>query len=402
MKRHLFSKWAFAILSFALLVAGYAQQSPAPASSVDFATGRGRIRVVTIAKGLVHPWSIAFLPDGRTTLVAEQAGRLRLIRDGVLDPQPLWKAPGITAASTDLLHAVDVHPQFAQNHLVYISYPKSGPRGFTLAVARGKLEGAALSEVVEIFEADAWTSSSALGLAGRIMFGPDSTLYIAVGDRDLLYGSNDNSMRMRAQALDNHIGKVLRIRDDGSIPKDNPFVGRPGVKPEIFTYGHRNTYGFAFHPTTGELWQAEIGPMGGDEVNILLPGKNYGWPLISMGRNYTGTLVSDQPYSRPDMENPRIFWVPSISPSSIAFYTGDRFPAWKGSLFVGALNGLQLQRVAFNQPSQAEPREPLLTQLGSRIRDVRQGPDGLLYVATEQRFGGTTPDGTVLRIEPAN
>jgi glucose/arabinose dehydrogenase len=295
-----------------------------------------------------------------------------------------------------------VHPRFAQNHLVYLSYPKRGPRGFTLAVARGKLEGATLSDVAEIFEADAWTSSSGLGLAGRIMFGPDSSLYVAVGDRDMLYGSNDNSMRMRAQALDSHIGKVLRIRDDGSVPKDNPFVGRPGAKPEIYTYGHRNTYGFAFHPTTGELWQAEIGPMGGDEVNILLPGRNYGWPLVSMGRNYTGTLVSDQPYARPDMEDPRMFWVPSISPSSIAFYTGDRFPAWKGSLFVGALNGVQLQRIAFNQPSQAEPREPLLTQIGARIRDVRQGPDGLLYVATELRFGGTAPDGTILRIEPAN
>jgi glucose/arabinose dehydrogenase len=153
---------------------------------------------------------------------------------------------------------------------------------------------------------------------------------------------------------------------------------------------------------TGELWQAEIGPMGGDEVNILSPGKNYGWPLVSMGRNYTGTLVSDQPWARPGMENPRLFWVPSISPSSIMFYTGDKFPAWKGSLFVGALNGQQLVRVSFNQPSQAEPREALLKELGARFRDVRQGPDGLIYAATEQRFGGTAADGTVLRIEPAN
>ena len=368
---------------------------------MDFATREGRIRVVPVATGLVHPWSITFLPDGRA-LVAEQAGRLRVIQNGVLAPEPVWSAPGITRASTDLLHAVDVHPKFAQNHLIYISYPKAGPRGYTLAVARGKLEGATLTEVADIFVADAWDANPALGLAGRIMFGPDSTLYVAVGDRDQLYGTNDNSGRMRAQALDTHIGKVLRLRDDGGVPSDNPFVGKPGVKPEIFTYGHRNTYGFAFHPTTGELWQAEIGPMGGDEVNILLPGRNYGWPLVSMGRNYTGSLVSDQPYSRPGMENARIFWVPSISPSSIMFYTGDRFPSWKGNLFVGALNGLQLQRIAFNQPSQAEPREPLLTQLNTRIRDVRQGPDGLIYVATELRFGGTSPDGTVLRIEPAN
>jgi aldose sugar dehydrogenase len=402
MKRQLGSQWAFAILALAFFAAAYARQTPAQtAGAVEFGAGRGRIRVVTVASGLVHPWSIAFLPDGRA-LVAEQAGRLRLLRNGVLAPQPVWSAPGITAASTDLLHAVDVHPQFAQNHWVYFSYPKAGPRGYTLAVARGKLEADTLTEVADVFVADAWETSAALGLAGRIMFGPDSTLYVAVGDRDLLYGTNDDSGRMRAQALNTHIGKVLRIRDDGSVPTDNPFVGKPGVKPEIFTYGHRNTYGFAFHPTTGELWQAEIGPMGGDEVNILLPGRNYGWPLVSMGRNYTGTLVSDQPFSRLGMENPRLFWVPSISPSSIMFYTGDRFPSWKGSLFVGALNGLQLQRVGFNQPSQAEPREPLLTQLGARIRDARQGPDGLIYVATEMRFGGTTPDGTVLRIEPAN
>jgi glucose/arabinose dehydrogenase len=206
---------------------------------------------------------------------------------------------------------------------------------------------------------------------------------------------------MKAQDLTNHVGKTLRLRDDGGVPADNPFVGRTGAKPEIFTYGHRNGYGLAFHPETGELWQAEIGPLGGDEINILRPGRNYGWPLVSLGRNYTGTLVSEEPWARPGMENPRIFWVPSISPSSITFYTGDRFPTWKGSLFVGALNGKQLQRISFNQPVQAERREPLLAALNVRIRDVQQGPDGLIYVATETRSGGVDADGTILRIEPA-
>jgi glucose/arabinose dehydrogenase len=205
---------------------------------------------------------------------------------------------------------------------------------------------------------------------------------------------------MKAQALDNHVGKVLRLRDDGTAPADNPFVGQPGAKPEIFTYGHRNAYGLAFHPETGALWEAEIGPLGGDELNILVAGHNYGWPVVSMGRNYTGTLVSDQPWARPGMDNPRMFWVPSISPSSITFYTGDKFPTWKGSLFVGALNGQALQRVSFNQPSQAERRELLLTQLATRFRDVQQGPDGYLYVATEQASRGTAADGRVLRIEP--
>jgi aldose sugar dehydrogenase len=400
--KHSFSNWAFFILILFLIVPILAQQTPTPPAStrpIEFSTSAGRIRVVTVASGLVHPWSIALLLDGHTMLVAEQNGRLRAIRDGVLDPQPIWTAQG---TGTDVLHGLDVHPQFEQNHLVYVSYLKTGPKGFTLAVARGKLEGPTLTEVADIFVADAWESSASLGIAGRIMFGPDNTLYVAVGDRDLKYGSDDNSMRMKAQGLDTHVGKVLRIRDDGGVPSNNPFVDRPDARPEIFTYGHRNTYGFAFHPVTGELWQAEIGPMGGDEVNILKPGKNYGWPLTSMGRNYTGSLVSDQPYSRPGMEIPRVFWVPSISPSSILFYTGDKFPAWKNSLFVGALNGQQLQRVSFNQPGQAEGREPLLNTLGVRVRDVRQGADGLLYVATELRFGGATADGTILRIEPAN
>jgi glucose/arabinose dehydrogenase len=200
--------------------------------------------------------------------------------------------------------------------------------------------------------------------------------------------------------LSNHVGKTLRIRDDGTVPPDNPFVGRAGVKPEIFTYGHRNGYGLAFNPETGELWQAEIGPMGGDEVNILKPGHNYGWPLVSMGRNYTGSLASDKPYYRDGMDNARMFWVPSISPSSLLFYTGQRFPQWRNNMLVGALNGQSVQRVAFGQPSQAERREPLLRALNLRIRDVQQTRDGYLYVATERASGGAAADGTILRIEP--
>ena len=383
----------------ALVMLTLVMQDPTAPRVFDV-SGNQRIRVVPVATGLVHPWSIAFLPDGQTMLVTEQIGRLRIIRNGVLDPQPVWTSPSSTGS--DHLHFVAVHPQFAENHFVYFSYPKPGERGITLGVARGRLDGGTLNEVRDIFVADAWETGG--NLAGRIMFGPDGSLYVTVGDRDRVCcnGTDDNSLRLKAQDLNNHVGKVLRIRDDGSVPKDNPFVGRTDAKPEIFTYGHRNTYGLAFHPETGALWQAEIGPMGGDEVNILVPGHNYGWPLVSMGRNYTGTLASDQPWYRPGMDNPRMFWVPSISPSSIIFYTGDKFPAWKGNLFVGALNGQQLQRVAFNQPSQAERREPLRTQLSIRIRDVKQGPYGNIYVATEKQFRGTDADGTVLRIEPAN
>jgi glucose/arabinose dehydrogenase len=387
---------------FALIVPTHAQQAATPqgANPQVLAAQGGQIRVVTVATGLVHPWSIAFLPDGRSMLVTERDGRLRIIRDGTLAPDAVWTSPTPRGQGSDTLHALAVHPQFAQNGLVYVSYPKQGERGNTLAVSRGRLKGSTLEDVQEIFVADAWEASG--NLAGRMLFGPDRTLYLTVGDRDRLCctGVEDNSLRMKAQDLGNHVGKTLRLRDDGSVPPDNPFVGRAGAKPEIFTYGHRNGYGLAFHPQTGELWQAEIGPMGGDEVNILIAGHNYGWPLVSTGRNYTGTLVSDQPWARPGMDNPRIHWVPSISPSSIMFYTGDKFPRWKNNLFVGALTTRQLQRIAFSQPSQAERREGLLVPLNIRIRDVQQGPDGYIYVATEGANGGSAADGTILRIEP--
>ena len=364
----------------------------------------GKIRIVTLATGLFHPWSLALLPDG-AVLVAERDGRLRVIRNGVMAPEPVWTSPtprGQGPGNNDALHGLAVHPQFAQNRLVYVSYPKHGPKGNTLAISRGRLQGDRLTELAEIFVADAWETSG--NLAGHMMFGPDNTLYVMVGDRDRLCctGVEDNSLRMKAQALDTHVGKTLRLKDDGGVPADNPFVGKAGAKPEIFTYGHRNGYGLAFHPQTGELWQAEIGPMGGDEVNVLVAGHNYGWPLVSTGRNYTGTLVSDQPWARPGMDNPRIHWVPSISPSSIMFYTGDKFPNWKNSLFVGALTTRVLLRIAFNQPSQAERREPLLASLNLRVRDIQQGPDGYIYIATEAALRGDAADGTVLRIEPAN
>jgi glucose/arabinose dehydrogenase len=374
----------------------------------------GKIRVVTVATGLFHPWGIAFA-DANTILVTERNGALRIIKNGVLAPKPVWTSPTKLDANSpngggngnDTLHFVAVHPDFAQNHLVYVSYPKQGEKGSTLAVSRGFLKGDVLGDVQEIFVADAWETGG--NLAGRVFFGKDKSLYVTIGDRDRICcnaqqlrpdGSDDNSLRMKSQALDNHVGKTLRLRDDGTVPPDNPFVGKPGAKPEVYTYGHRNGYGLAIHPETGQLWQAEIGPMGGDEVNILVPGHNYGWPLVSMGRNYTGTLASDQPFARPGMDNARMFWVPSISPSSIMFYTGDKFPRWKNNLFVGALTTQQLIRVAFGQPSQAERREGLLIPMRVRIRDVQQSPDGYIYVATEGASGGTASDGMVLRIEP--
>jgi glucose/arabinose dehydrogenase len=361
--------------------------------------GAVKVRVVLVADGLVGPWDIAFLPDGNL-LVTESNGALRIVEDGVVNPAPVWNAP--SPVGNDVLHGLALHPDFARNRFVYTSYLKDGgDKGQTLAVSRGRLDGTTLKEVREIFVADAWENARN-ATAGRMLFGPDKTLYVTVGDRDRLCcgPQDDNSIRLRSQSLADHVGKTLRLTDDGGIPKDNPFVGRAGARGEIFTYGNRNGYGLAFHPETGELWELEIGPMGGDEVNILKPGANYGWPLTSMGRNYSGTLVSDQPFSRPGMEHPRVFWVPQISPSGLLFYTGDKFPTWKGSLFIGALSGLQVQRIAFNQPGQAERRESLLVEMRSRFRDVEQGPDGFLYFTTEQRYGSGRPDGTIIRLEP--
>ena len=335
-------------------------------------------------------------------LVTERPGRLRVIRDGVLLQQPAWQSPPPPGKVADGLHFVVLHPNFGQNKWVYMSHPKYGEKGSTLAVSRGEFDGTTLTSVREIFVAEAWETSG--NLAGRIYFAPDGMLYVTVGDRDRLccVGTEDNSLRMKAQDLSNHVGKTLRLRDDGTAPPDNPFVGRAGARPEIFTYGHRNGYGLAFNPDSKQIWQAEIGPLGGDEVNVLEPGHNYGWPVVSMGRNYTGSLVSDQPWARPGMDNPRMFWVPSISPSSLMFYNGDRFKGWKGSLFVGGLTNRTLIRVSFGQPSQAERREALLVPLNIRPRDIQLGPDGNIYIATEGASGGTASDGMVLKIEPAS
>jgi glucose/arabinose dehydrogenase len=360
--------------------------------------GPDAVRVVPVATGLVHPWSIAFLPNG-DLLIAEENGRLRILRAGVLEPEALWTSPN--QGGGDALKSVAVHPDFERNRLVYLSYGKSDNELNTLAIARGRLRGGPLEDVEEIFVADAWEMGG--NLAGRILFGPDATLYITIGDRDRFCCQpvDDPSIRIKAQSLDNDIGKTLRITDTGGIPADNPFVDQAGANPQIFTYGHRNGYDLTFHPVTGELWQAEIGPMGGDEVNILLPGHNYGWPLVSTGRNYSGSLVSDQPWARPGMDNPRFHWVPSVSPSSLMFYTGDKFPQWQGNLFVGGLTNRQLIRIAFGQPSQAEPRRGMLGDLNTRVRDIAQSADGYIYLATEQSFGGPTADGRILRLEPA-
>jgi glucose/arabinose dehydrogenase len=364
-----------------------------------------RIHVVTVAYGLVRPWHLAFLPGGTDMLVTELPGSLRIVRGNTLDPKPIagWPADALHARS---LNSVVLHPDFSRNRLLYFSYVKGRDGGdTTIALARGRFDGSALKNVEDVFVADAWGTGAT---AGRLEVGPDRLLYLTVGDRDAGNTTDDPSYRMKAQDLGSHVGKVLRLRDDGTAAPDNPFVGREGAKPEVFTYGHRNVQGLAWHPQTGELWATEIGPMGGDELNRLVPGHNYGWPLVSLGKIYTGHLASDAPWSRPGMDNPAMFWVPAISPSSLMIYSGDKFPLWRGHYFIGALSGQQLQRVAFDQPPpQLERRESMLLPLDARVRDVRQGPDGNLYLAVErdQQLGPgssrLTPNGSILRIEPA-
>jgi len=353
--------------------------------------GRGQVRVSVVTKGLVNPWSMAWLPDG-SILVTERPGRLRIIRNGVLDPQPIAGLPEIRGVSLGGLLDIALHPQFAENRLVYFSYSKPGERGATTAVARARFDGGpTLANVQDVIVADAWragTGGAADGSYGsRLAFDKDGLLYITIGERNLADTAQDPNT---------HLGKILRVRDDGGVPPDNPFVGKAGYKPEIYSLGHRNPLGLAFLPD-GALWATEQGPQGGDEVNIILPGRNYGWPRVSFGRNYDGTRVGVGPVA-PGMEEPLIFWVPAIATSGLTFYTGDRFPAWKGSAFVGAMRagtGQHIQRLVFNDKGLPIGRDLILGELRQRIRDVRQGPDGLLYALTDE------PAGAMLKIEPA-
>ena len=358
---------------------------PLPEKPLQFHTAEGQdIRVVVVAAGLVHPWSLAFLPDGGL-LVTERPGRLRIVRGGVLDRRPLDGVPTVRATGLSGLMDVALHPRFAENHYVYLTYTKPiGDQQATLALARGRFDGGALTDVRDIFVAGPGT-----GGASRIAFGLDGSLFMTTG------GGGGNG----AQDPNSYAGKVLRLRDDGTVPSDNPFVGRAGCKPEVYSLGHRNSLGLAVQPGTGDVWQNENGPNGGDEINIIRAGRNYGWPLVSYGRTYPGPKQSEQPW-REAFEQPIVFWVPSIAVSGMTFYTGNRLPKWKGDVFVGGMRTGEipgtghLERILFNEKMEELRRESLLAEMRQRIRDVRQGPDELLYLLTD------ADDGAVLRIEP--
>src|SRR5438093_2026326 len=362
-----------------------------PDGHLNFESAEERnLRVVVVTKGLQQPWSVAFLPDG-AMLVTERCGRLRIVRNGRLVPSAVAGVPPVqTGGPRGLQGLMDValHPHFDENKWVYLAYhkPAGGDAGETV-LARGTWNGTALVDVHSIFESGATDTE-----ASRITFGRDGMLYMSIS-------APGSPSVQRSQDPNDYAGKTVRLRDDGSIPDDNPFVGRAGFKPGIFTSGHRNGHGLAVNPETGDLWETEQGPNGGDELNVLRAGRNYGWPLVSYGRDYWGALISAHPF-RPGMEDPTIVWLPSIGLTGMTFYTGERFPHWKRNLFVGGLRegGIpgtgQIQRIVFNERWEELRREPMLMELKQRIRDVRQGPDGLLYVLTAEE------DGALLRIEP--
>ena len=369
---------------------------PLPDGPIPLSTGIERELRIVVTKGLVQPWSMAFLPDG-AILITERPGRLRIVRNGVLQPEPIAGLPPVQAQGLAGLMDLALHPRFAENGLIYFTYHKpppptadkggKAPGGGIITLARGRWNGSELTAVQDIFTA------IQSGNASRIVFAKDGMIHMTVG-------TGDPPGAARAQDPNDLAGKTLRLRDDGTVPPDNPFVGRAGYRPEIYTLGHRNPLGLAVHPDTGAIWESENGPNGGDEINALLPGKNYGWPVVSNGRFYAGPRVTEKPWQE-GMEPPIVFWVPSIATSGLTFYTGDRFPNWKNNVFAGGMRQGEvprsghLDRIDFNGQWEELHRESMLGDLHNRIRDVRQGPDGLLYLLTAEN------DGALLRIEPA-
>ena len=376
---------------------------------------------ITVTKGLNQPWSMAFLPDGRI-LVTERGGKLRIVKDGVLDPNPVEGLPAdIQAQGLAGLMDIQLHPKFAENKLVYITYHKkqppaapgalvAGPAGQApngrgpgapagvITLARARWDGNKLVDVKDIF------SAIPSGNASRILFGRDGSIFMSVGYGDPTpdqYRQNDAKLMASMPPQDpmSLAGKTLRLKEDGTVPRDNPFAGKSGYRPEIYTLGHRNILGLAMNPENGAIWSVENGPNGGDEVNELLPGHNYGWPIIGNGRFYLGPRVSVNPY-RENMDPPVAYWVPAIAPSGLTFYTGDKFPQWKNNLFVGGMRQGEvprsghLERFDFNEKWEELHREGMLRDLQQRIRDVRQGPDGYLYLLTAEN------DGALMKIEP--
>jgi glucose/arabinose dehydrogenase len=355
---------------------GPSQRSPTPQSI------SGKVEVETVAQGLEHPWALAVLPDGRI-LVTERPGRLRIVgKEGRLSP-PLGGVPKVQAQGQGGLLDVAIDPKFEETRLVYLSYAEPGEGGAGTAVARGRLGEAGLDDVTVIYRQQPKVQGNG-HFGSRLMFATDGKLFVTQGERQ--------AYKEQAQDLGSGLGKLVRINPDGSIPDDNPFVGKSGARPEIYSYGHRNMQGAALHPETGRLWTVEHGARGGDELNHPEPGKNYGWPVITYGRDYSGVSIGEGT-SKAGMEQPVYYWDPVIAPSGAVWYTGDRYPGWQGSLFIGSLQPGALVRLTM-EDGRVTGEERYLHELGARIRDVQQGPDGFLYLVTDEG------DGRVLRVVP--
>lgn len=366
-------------------------------SAQVFETNAHKVKVVTIAEGLSNPWSLAFLPNG-DMLVTERTGGLRLIKGGVLQPEPIGGTPAVKNRFHAGMMDVAIHPQFAENNLIYLTYAKPKDNLTTTALMRARFDGKSLVDAKDVFLADAWLPSD-VNLGSRLVFDSAGLLYMTLGERNT--PGAGPTQGMSAQDVNTHMGKILRLNDDGTPAPGNPFAGKPGHRAEIYSYGHRNPQGITIHPETGEVWASEHGPLGGDEVNIIKPGANYGWPLITFGRNYDGSVITTET-ARAGLEQPRFYWVPSLGITNILFYTGDRFPGWKGNLLVAGHGAMLIQRVRMEGRGTNE-RESIVTPVvRRRFRDIRQGPDGLLYLVGSDKSDKEPNTGVVMRIEPAN
>ena len=378
--------WVTAALAAAIvLTASLLIATGVRGENASFASSAGQLEVQTVATGLVNPWALAFLPDGRM-LVTERPGRMRLVTpEGQLSPS-LKGVPEVWASGQGGLHDVILDRSFAQNNTIYFCFAERDGDGGRTAVASAVLDSkqTRLEDLSIVFRQQG-PLSSGNHYGCRIAQASDGSLFVALGEHF--------AYRNEAQNLGNHLGKIVRIAPDGPAPKDNPFTGRDGARPEIWSFGHRNAQGLAINPATGELWETEHGPRGGDEVNIIGKGKNYGWPVIGYGIDYSGAKIHDST-ARSGMEQPIKTWVPSIAPSGMAFYTAKLFPKWSGSLFSGALAGRMLVRLSLDG-NRVIGEERLLQNLNERIRDVRQGPDGALWLLTDSSTG------RILRVSPA-
>jgi aldose sugar dehydrogenase len=377
----------FSAMAFALV----AVWTVAVSGSTSFTSALHDYRVVTVADGLVQPWSIAFLPGG-DALITERPGRLRILRNGKLLPQAVEGMPKVFTSSQGGLLEVMPHPNFAVNRMLYLTYSKAGATEAqaTTTLIRGRFENDRLTNVQQLFEAAAQGRNH---FSGKIAFDGKGYLYLSAGDRQ---APPEGKLEVHpAQDVTNHQGKILRLHDDGRVPADNPLTKQANARPEIWSYGHRNVQGLLVHPTTGELWANEHGPQGGDELNRIEPGKNYGWPVIGFGVNYNTGLAIHAGTHREGMEQPVNVWVPSIGISGLMVYTGDKFPNWRGNMFVGGMAAQQLSRLTLD--GRRVVNQEILVQRMGRIRDVRQGPDGYIYLVTDDRDGKPTP---VLRMEP--